>query len=423
MGGLRPLLSKYGLALTIEEQSEVFGNATGGVRRGLAYDGVTTATLQMDTQAAFGWSGGLFNASALQIHGRNLSADNLLTLQTASGIEADVSTRLWELWYQQKILGDNLDVKIGQQSLDQEFMISQNANYFINTSFGWPVLASSDMPGGGPAYPLSSLGVRVRARPNNSITFLAGVFNGSPVANNLGDPQKNNPAGISFPLNGGALAIAELQFATPAASAAASNGGAAQLLPGVYKIGVWYDSENFNDVRYDNMGVSLASPTSTGIPAVHRGDYAIYAVADQMIYRFSDDPGRTVSVFLRPSLAPQQDRNFIAFSLNGGLTMHGLIVGRNDDVFGLAAAFTQVSTDVTGLSLDAAFYNPNVYTPVRRNETVLEATYQYQVTPWCQLQPDIQYVFNPGAGIANPESPNQKIKNEAVFGARATLNF
>ena len=80
---------------------------------------------------AFGWYGGTFNVSALQIHGRNLSADNLLTLQTASGIEADRATRLWELWYQQKFLEeDRLDIKIGQQSLDQEFMVSQNALLF-----------------------------------------------------------------------------------------------------------------------------------------------------------------------------------------------------------------------------------------------------------------------------------------------------
>ncbi len=64
-------------------------------------------------------------------------------MQTASGIEADRSTRLWELWYQQKMFDDKVDIKIGQQSLDQEFMVSQNANYFVNTMFGWPMLPSA----------------------------------------------------------------------------------------------------------------------------------------------------------------------------------------------------------------------------------------------------------------------------------------
>jgi porin len=145
MWGLRPLLAKYGMTLSIVENSEVFGNVTGGVRQGFEYNGLTTATLQMDTQPAFGWNGGLFNASALQIHGGNLSATNLETLQTASGIEADRATRLWELWYQQKF-GDKFDVKVGQQSLDQEFMVTPNANYFINTAFGWAVLPTEDLP-------------------------------------------------------------------------------------------------------------------------------------------------------------------------------------------------------------------------------------------------------------------------------------
>ena len=79
------------MTLSVVEQSEVLGNVSGGIRQGFAYEGLTTATLQMDTQRAFGWDGGLFNASGLQIHGRNLSADNLLSLQTASGIEADRS--------------------------------------------------------------------------------------------------------------------------------------------------------------------------------------------------------------------------------------------------------------------------------------------------------------------------------------------
>ena len=51
----------------------MLGNVTGGARRGADYDGLTQAILQMDTQRAFGWYGGLFNISALQIHGRNLS--------------------------------------------------------------------------------------------------------------------------------------------------------------------------------------------------------------------------------------------------------------------------------------------------------------------------------------------------------------
>jgi porin len=422
MGGLRPFLSKYGMTFTLQEQSEILGNVRGGRRQGFAYDGLTTGTLQVDTQAAFGLAGGQFNVSGLQIHGQNLSAENLLNLQTASGIEADRATRLWELWYQQKFFDDKLDVRLGQMSLDQEFMVSQNSNYFVNTMFGWPMLPAADMPGGGPAYPLSALGGRVRLRASDTVTILAAVTNGSPAPSNYGDPQMRNPSGTSFPLNGGALAIAEIQVAYPFAAPPA-DAKEPQPLAGLYKIGVWYDSENFPDQRYDNTGLSLANPLSTGIAATHSGDYGFYAVADQMIFRWSDDPGRNISLFLRPSIAPQQDRNFISFAVNGGLAAHGLIQGRNDDAFGLGAAFAQVSDSVTGFGLDTAFFNPGVYAPARHNETVIEATYQYQLTPWCQLQPDFQYVFNPGGGIVNPDNPTEKVKNEAVLGVRANITF
>jgi porin len=422
MWGLRPALAQFGMTLTIQEQSEILGNVTGGTRQGFDYEGLTTATLQMDTQRAFGWYGGLFNVSALQIHGRNLSTDDLSTLQTASGIEADRATRLWELWYQQQLFDNKIDVKIGQQSLDQEFMVSQNSNYFINTMMGWPMLPSADMPGGGPAYPLSALGVRVRAHPTDSVTILAGVFNGSPVSNNSGDPQMRNPSGTSFPINGGALAIAELQYSYPSQGTLV-KAGEDDPLARTYKVGFWYDSESFADMRFDNTGLPLADPASTGIPAAHRGNYAFYAVADQMIYRFENDTDRNINVFIRPMFTPLQDRNLISFSVNGGLTMHEPFFERDDDTAGIGFGYTQVSDSVTGFDQDTAFYNPGVYSPVRHGETFIEATYQYEITPWWNVQPDIQYVFNPGAGVINPNNPTQKIKNEAVIGIRTNITF
>jgi len=422
MWGLRPFLSKYGMTLTITETSEVLGNVSGGQRQGFEYDGLTTATLQMDTQRAFGWAGGLFDVSALQIHGRNLSADNLGTLQTASGIEADRATRLWELWYQQKLFDDKVDIKIGQQSLDQEFMVTQNGLLFVNTMFGWPTLPSYDMPGGGPAYPLSDLGVRGRVHLSESFTLLAGVFSGNPAPGRSGDPQMLNASGTSFPINDGALLIAELQFAYPS-SGTLVKADESDPLARTYKIGMWVDTGRFDDLRVDNTGLSLADPASSGVAATHRGDYAIYGVVDQMIYRFQDDPDRNINVFLRPMFTPQQDRNLISFSLNAGVTMHEPFFGRDDDTFGLGVNFTRVSNSATGLDQITAFYNPGVFSPVRHTETVLEATYQYQVMPWWQIQPDIQYVFNPGGGVVNPNNPSQRVRNEAVIGVRTNITF
>lgn len=180
LGGARSSLSDHGLTFGLQDLNEVFGNVSGGKRKGASYDGVTLFGVGLDTQKAGGWDGGLFNIDAFVIRGRDISTDNLLNLQTASGFLASPTTRLWEVWYQQSFLDGRIDVKLGQQSLDQEFTVSQYANLFINTAMGWAVLPSLDLYAGGPAYPLSSLGVRLRAQPADGVTALLGVFDDNP---------------------------------------------------------------------------------------------------------------------------------------------------------------------------------------------------------------------------------------------------
>ena len=424
--GLRTALSPYGISIALQETSEVIGNASGGVRRGAAYEGLTQAVLQLDTQRAFGWYGGLFDISALQIHGRNLSADNLLSLQTASGIEADRATRLWEFWYDQKFLPDDrLDIKLGQQSIDQEFIASTNGGYFVNTMFGWPVVPSYDLPGGGPAYPLSTPGIRVRYRPVNPVAILVGVFNGSPANNNVGDAQRVNESGTDFPLDQGPLVIAELQYAYPALGSMVEPGAGAPL-GHTYRLGAWFDEEAFDDERLDNNGIPLASPDSDGQPRRHHGDYSLYAVADQMVWRDAANPAHSVSVFVRAMGTPQTNRNLVDYSVNGGVVYHDPIRNRTDDTLGFGFGFAHVSRQVAAADRDAAVLDAAAgtsgYAPVRSSETFLEATYQYQLRPWWQLQPDLQYVFNPGGGVADPDTGAQ-VRNELVLGLRTNILF
>ncbi len=414
--GLRSALSPYGISIALQETSEVLGNVTGGTRTGADYDGLTQVVMQLDTQRAFGWHGGLLNVSALQIHGRNLSADDLESIQTSSGIEADRATRLWEAWYDQRMLPDDrLDVKIGQQSVDQEFIVSPNGAYFVNTIFGWPTLPSYDLPGGGPAYPLSALGVRVRYRPTNPIAILVGVYNGSPASTNIGDAQQADASGTSFPLNHGPLVLAELQYVYPALGAMVDPGEGAPL-GHTYRLGAWFDDEEFDDVRYDADGVPLASASSSGLPRQHNGNVSIYAVADQMVWRKRDNPNRSVSVFGRVMGAPQGDRNLIDFSANGGVVYHDPIFGRPDDTLGLGFGYAHVSGSITGADRDVNVFNDQAGVPgqpVRTSETFVEATYQYQLRPWCQLQPDAQYIIRPGAGVG--------VRNELVLGLRTNI--
>ena len=415
MGGLRPWLGRYGVTLEIADTNEYLANLRGGLAHGGAYDGLTTLTLGVDTSKALGITGGQFNVSALQIHGTNLSTSNLGTLNTASGIEAQPTTRLCELWYQQSFLDKRVDIKVGQQSIDQEFISSSYAATFINTMFGWPALPSYDMPNGGPAYPLSALGVRVRAKLTPSLTALAGVFDGDPLGN-----DQNNLSGTNFNLHNGALYIGELQYSVNQPSEGelvrAGSGG----LPGTYKIGVWYNNERFDDQRFDNTGLSLANPATTGIPQSHSGNYSFYAVADQTVWQPDPDEPRSIGVFARVMGAPG-DRNLVSLAANVGVVMKAPFKGRDNDSVGLAATYIKVGNNAHNLDLDSLAYTGGPY-GVRTSETTLEATYQYQVTPWWILQADAQYTFNAGAG-QNPVDPTAPLRNTFVVGVRSNVTF
>ena len=180
IGGLRTVLGDYGISFGLNDSENLLGNLSGGVKTGATMQGVTTMTVDVDTGKAFGLQGGTFHTSALQIHGSPLSASYLDNLQAANGNEAENATRLWELWYDQQFHNNQFDIKIGQQSIDNDFMISTYSGLFINTMAGWPLVPSDDLYGGGPAYPLSSPGVRLRGEPNGNVTLLAGVFDDNP---------------------------------------------------------------------------------------------------------------------------------------------------------------------------------------------------------------------------------------------------
>jgi porin len=404
MGGLRSAIAPYGLTLGLSETSEVLGNVSGGVRRGAIYEGLTDANLQWDLRTAYQWPGVIY-ARAFQIHGRGLSTNNLGNLITASSIEGVPSTRLFELWYEHYAT-DWLRLKIGQQAADQEFIVSATSKLFVNSTFGFPALASTDLPSGGPAYPLGTPAVRLRLEPSDEIVLLAGVFNGDPAGPGAGLAQVRDPSGTSFRIGDGVLALFEAQY---------NPGHSPQN--GTYKVGAWFNSERFADQHFDTAGRLLASPLSTGTPRLLGNDYSIYGVIDQPLFQEKDGPG--LSAFVRAMGAPS-DRNLVDFYADAGLAYKGPF-GRSDDIVGIGYGYARIGNAARLRDIDTAAVTPGF--PTRSRETVLEVTYQYQVTPWWQLQPDFQYIVAPGGGIPNPNAPGRKIGDAAVFGLRTTITF
>ncbi len=140
-----------------------------------------------------------------------------------------------------------------------------------------------------------------------------------------------------------------------------------------------------------------------------------------MVWRPDPKQARSVGVFAELMGAPG-DRNLVSFGAVAGLVVKAPLPGRDDDSFGIGYGFAKVGRNARRLDQDRAFFS-GVPNPVRSSESFIEATYQLQLAPWWQLQPDFQYVFTPGGGIANPNRPGKRIGNEAIFGLRTNLTF
>ena len=201
----------------------------------------------------------------------------------------------------------------------------------------------------------------------DSVTVLAGVFNGSPIPFDSPNTPRSNPHGVSFPVDTGTLAIAELQYAY--GSSAQGKANADGPLPGNYKIGAWYDSYKFDDQQTDTIGLPLASPLSNGMPATPHGDFSLYGVMDQMIWRSKDNSNRSLNVFFRPMFTPYQDRNLVSASINAGLGLHAPLPGRDNDAFGVEMGTVWASSGASGFDRQMQVFQPSVYTPIRSSET------------------------------------------------------
>ena len=103
-------------------------------------------------------------------------------------------------------------MRAGQLGADTEFLSSNYASLFINSTFGWPIITAADLPSGGPAYPLATPGVRLGLYPTERLSLLLGVFNGDPAGASNPDPQVANRYGLNFRVRDPAFVISELQY-------------------------------------------------------------------------------------------------------------------------------------------------------------------------------------------------------------------
>ncbi|MET4846984.1 carbohydrate-selective porin OprB [Bradyrhizobium japonicum] len=121
--------------------------------------------------------------------------------------------------------------------------------------------------------------------------------------------------GVNFRANDPPLALYEAQLQWNAKKGVAG-------LDGKLKLGGWRLG-SFTDLRFDKAGPPLADPASSGTAGGHSGDYGLYAVFEQKLYRIGNDDDRGIGVFARASFGPS-DRNPIHVYADGGREVIGV---------------------------------------------------------------------------------------------------
>ncbi|HLB34462.1 MAG: hypothetical protein A3F67_05265 [Verrucomicrobia bacterium RIFCSPHIGHO2_12_FULL_41_10] len=409
-GSFRTKLEDKGIKLGVLSTSEVWTNTTGGLRTGSVYTGIEQLTTLIDFDQLLGWKGGSFYSCWSYLCGNEPSEYLTNNFLVISPIEGFSTLRNTALWFQQEILGDKISLCIGQLVADSEFIISHYGALFANSSFGFPPSIYTSIPNGGPNTPIGAPGARLQVKPIENFSWKAAIFQANVY------PQNINNHGFYWNLNPeqGYLYLTEAAYKYNF------------LLPGQVKTGAWFDSGTFASMSNSNSSSSLW------------GNYGLYGIIDQMIYRKQNfkkktsenskngtsssaqlkDPG--LGIFGRAAFEPA-DRNLLSFYCDTGLNYKGLIPTRDKDTFGIALGYGQLSSTLINAQQGSNNYNANgnIAQPIPGTglgyEMVLETTYVAQITPWLTIQPDLQYIIHPGGA--------QSLNNALILGIRTTLLF
>jgi porin len=432
-GGWRSKLEQQGLKFTFSYYGDGLANPVGGARQGLGYDGRFGIIMDGDLEKLAGWSGANFHASIHGIFGNQYSATHLDNLMLVSSVEAPPTIRLFNLWIEQD-LTSQISLRVGQFTAAQDFIVSRNADLFVDSTFGWPMLNTQDLPSGGPNYPEAALGARLQVAFNDQLILRAAIFDGNPAGSDSNNPVTTDKYGVAFRVNDPPFMIVEAVYGyggarllgaqqnpnqegngLPAVDEAGPRVAASpSALPGVVKVGAWYNAGSFPLQDFTQSGT---------MPPQVSGDAAVYGLLEQTLWRMPGSPNRALGFFTR-AVAALSDRSEIDRYADGGFTFRGPFAWRPDDLVGIAFAYGRISPAAAANDRALAALT-GVPIPIRNYEAAIELTYRWELADNWTIQPDLQYIFHPGANIANPANPvtPSAIPNALVLGVRMALEF
>jgi porin len=129
-----------------------------------------------------------------------------------------------------------------------------------------------------------------------------------------------------------------------------------------------------------------------GLPMRRRGSSGAYGLVEGRVLPEAADAGQGLSMFARVGVA-DEDVNAYAGYLGLGAVYTGALPGRPRDQLGLALAYARTGEPYRESGELAG-------TPFTRGELNVELAYRVEIADGFYLQPDVQYVIDPGADAA-----------------------
>lgn len=345
-------------ALQASAVADVWRNTHGGLQIGNAVLSKYDLTADVDGARAWGISGLSLHAHLQGANGHEFSGRYLGDAQVATNIEGVDTTRILELWAQFDFASAGQhSLKAGLYDFNSEFDLIEPATLFLNSSHGIGTDVSQTGQNGPSIYPVTSLALRLRGnRP--AFTWQLAVLDAVP--GRAGDPTRT---GFDLSRREGLLMAAEVSTQLTALGQAT--------------LGVWRYSASFD--RLDAVDAS-------GDPLRARGNQGAYA---SLTHEFAVGDTGHAAAWLRVGMADARFNPFRAYT-GAGIAMHNPFASRPDDQIGIAVAVAHSGNAWRDAQLAAGA------TPAAR-ETNVELTWRAPLTDWLTLQPDLQYVWNPGA--------------------------
>lgn len=370
------LLPLRGVSVGAAYTGEGVAGLAGGIARGSVYLDNADLTITLDADEAWGWEGATLFAYVLGNHG-GCPSSRAGDVQVLSNIDAPDGWRVFEAWYEQKFMDNELSMRLGLYNLNAEFYVTDHSALFCNSSQGiGPEVAQSGRNGPS-VFPNASLGARLRYE-HGPLCLQTVVLDGVP-----GDPDCPDGTYIRLGKDDGVLVAVEAAWTIGASS-------------GKLALGAWGYSSSFEDP---------ARTDANGDPVMRRGSAGVYALAEHALWAPAQE--RQLWGFLRAGVA--NPMVLVGdLSLAGGLEFVGPCPGREEDRCGVAFASLHASERYRNTMHEEAI-------TMQAWEVDIELTYRLHVTDWVSIQPDIQYIINPGFDPA--------LDNALVAGARVRLEL